>query len=100
MEAPPLSPFPHIKQQPGSPRRISQQHSIYVSPHKNGSGPTPRSALLYKFNGSPSKVRCRNFTPKQLHTCVKNSVSLWCNGMGSILEVLVHRIDPQPSTVG
>ncbi|KAF4023614.1 hypothetical protein G4228_015491 [Cervus hanglu yarkandensis] len=55
MEAPPLSPFPHIKQQPGSPRRISQQHSIYVSPHKNGSGLTPRSALLYKFNGSPSK---------------------------------------------
>ncbi|XP_011784602.1 PREDICTED: retinoblastoma-like protein 1 [Colobus angolensis palliatus] len=57
MDAPPLSPFPHIKQQPGSPRRISQQHSIYISPHKNGSGLTPRSALLYKFNGSPSKVR-------------------------------------------
>ncbi|XP_060238920.1 retinoblastoma-like protein 1 isoform X2 [Meriones unguiculatus] len=55
MDAPPLSPFPHIKQQPGSPRRISQQHSIYVSPHKNGPGLTPRSALLYKFNGSPSK---------------------------------------------
>ncbi|XP_032951184.1 retinoblastoma-like protein 1 isoform X2 [Rhinolophus ferrumequinum] len=55
MEAPPLSPFPHIKHQPGSPRRISQQHSIYVSPHKNGSGLTPGSALLYKFNGSPSK---------------------------------------------
>ncbi|XP_036178245.1 retinoblastoma-like protein 1 isoform X1 [Myotis myotis] len=55
MEAPPLSPFPHIKQQPGSPRRISQQHSVYVSPHKNGSGLTPRTALLYKFNGSPSK---------------------------------------------
>ncbi|KAM9589948.1 retinoblastoma-like protein 1 isoform 4-T4 [Trichechus inunguis] len=55
MEAPPLSPFPHIKQQPGSPRRISQQHSIYVSPHKNGAGLTPRSALLYRFSGSPSK---------------------------------------------
>ncbi|XP_032701639.1 retinoblastoma-like protein 1 isoform X3 [Lontra canadensis] len=55
MEAPPLSPFPRIKQQPGSPRRISQQHSVYVSPHKNGSGLTPRSALLYRFNGSPSK---------------------------------------------
>lgn len=55
MDAPPLSPFPHIKQQPGSPRRISQQHSLYVSPHKNGAGLTPRSALLYKFNGSPSK---------------------------------------------
>ncbi|KAG8517856.1 Retinoblastoma-like protein 1, partial [Galemys pyrenaicus] len=55
MEAPPLSPFPHIKQQPGSPRRVSQQHSIYVSPHKNGSSLTPRSTLLYKFSGSPSK---------------------------------------------
>ncbi|XP_023570623.1 retinoblastoma-like protein 1 [Octodon degus] len=55
MDAPPLSPFPHIKQQAGSPRRVSQQHSIYVSPHKNGSSLTPRSTLLYKFNGSPSK---------------------------------------------
>ncbi|NWU99331.1 RBL1 protein, partial [Upupa epops] len=55
MEAPPLSPFPSIKQQPVSPRRISQQHSVYVSPHKNGACLTPRSALLYKFSGSPSK---------------------------------------------
>nr|XP_033819171.1 retinoblastoma-like protein 1 isoform X1 [Geotrypetes seraphini] len=55
VEAPPLSPFPNIKQQPLSPRRVSQQHSIYVSPHKNGSCSTPRTALLYKFNGSPSK---------------------------------------------
>ncbi|NXJ03437.1 RBL1 protein, partial [Odontophorus gujanensis] len=55
MEAPPLSPFPSIKQQPVSPRRISQQHSVYVSPHKNGSCLTPRTALLYQFNGSPSK---------------------------------------------
>ncbi|XP_013817010.1 retinoblastoma-like protein 1 isoform X3 [Apteryx mantelli] len=55
IEAPPLSPFPSIKQQPVSPRRISQQHSVYVSPHKNGACLTPRTALLYKFNGSPSK---------------------------------------------
>ncbi|XP_012866068.1 PREDICTED: retinoblastoma-like protein 1 [Dipodomys ordii] len=55
MDAPPLSPFPHIKQQPGSPRRISQQHSVYISPHKNGSSLTPSSALLYRFSGSPSK---------------------------------------------
>ncbi|XP_029467725.1 retinoblastoma-like protein 1 isoform X2 [Rhinatrema bivittatum] len=55
VEALPLSPFPNIKQQPVSPRRVSQQHSIYVSPHKNGSCLTPRTALLYKFNGSPSK---------------------------------------------
>ncbi|XP_053101215.1 retinoblastoma-like protein 1 isoform X2 [Hemicordylus capensis] len=55
VEAPPLSPFPSIKQQPVSPRRISQQHSVYVSPHKNGTCLTPKTALLYKFNGSPSK---------------------------------------------
>ncbi|NWQ82410.1 RBL1 protein, partial [Columbina picui] len=55
VEAPPLSPFPHIKQQAGSPRRISQQHSVYVSPHKNSACLTPRSALMYKFSGSPSK---------------------------------------------
>uniref|UniRef100_A0A8D2LDF1 RB transcriptional corepressor like 1 n=1 Tax=Varanus komodoensis TaxID=61221 RepID=A0A8D2LDF1_VARKO len=51
----PLSPFPSIKQQPVSPRRISQQHHVYVSPHKNGACLTPKTALLYKFNGSPSK---------------------------------------------
>ena len=72
MEAPPLSPFPHIKQQPGSPRRISQQHSIYVSPHKNGSGLTPRSALLYKFNGSPSKVTCSQTLLQNGNIHVKN----------------------------
>lgn len=55
VEAPPLSPFPRIKQQPVSPRRISQQHSVYVSPHKNGACLTPKTALLYRFNGSPSK---------------------------------------------
>ncbi|XP_077315310.1 retinoblastoma-like protein 1 isoform X1 [Lithobates pipiens] len=53
--APPLSPFPSIKQRPVSPRRVSQQHSIYVSPHKITGCLTPRTALLYKFNGSPSK---------------------------------------------
>ncbi|XP_063816256.1 retinoblastoma-like protein 1 isoform X2 [Pseudophryne corroboree] len=53
--APPLSPFPSIKQQVVSPRRVSQQHSIYVSPHKNTNCLTPCTALLYKFNGSPSK---------------------------------------------
>ncbi|XP_061487689.1 retinoblastoma-like protein 1 isoform X2 [Rhineura floridana] len=55
VEAPPLSPFPSIKQPPVSPRRISQQHSVYVSPHKNSACLTPKTALLYKFNGSPSK---------------------------------------------
>ncbi|KAF2976677.1 hypothetical protein EK904_015222, partial [Melospiza melodia maxima] len=55
VEAPPLSPFPSVRPQAVSPRRISQQHSVFVSPHKNGACLTPRSALLYRFNGSPSK---------------------------------------------
>uniref|UniRef100_A0A8C5INR4 RB transcriptional corepressor like 1 n=1 Tax=Junco hyemalis TaxID=40217 RepID=A0A8C5INR4_JUNHY len=57
VEAPPLSPFPSLRPQAVSPRRISQQHSVFVSPHKNKNGAclTPRSALLYRFNGSPSK---------------------------------------------
>ncbi|KAJ8260374.1 hypothetical protein GJAV_G00181390 [Gymnothorax javanicus] len=55
MEVPPLSPFPSVRAQPLSPRRVSQRHSIFVSPHKNGSCLTPNSAFTYKFNGSPSK---------------------------------------------
>ncbi|KAL2090638.1 hypothetical protein ACEWY4_012901 [Coilia grayii] len=53
MEAPPLSPFPSVRAQPLSPRRISQRHSIYISPHKNGGCFTP--TYTYKFSGSPSK---------------------------------------------
>ncbi|KAF5899342.1 retinoblastoma-like protein 1, partial [Clarias magur] len=55
VEAPPLSPFPSLRAQPLSPRRISQRHSVYLSPHKNGSCLKPSSAYTYKFTGSPSK---------------------------------------------
>uniref|UniRef100_A0AAY4EUZ3 Retinoblastoma-like 1 (p107) n=1 Tax=Denticeps clupeoides TaxID=299321 RepID=A0AAY4EUZ3_9TELE len=55
-EAPPLSPFPSVRAQPLSPRRISQRHSIYVSPHKNTACLTPNSAYTYRFSGSPSKA--------------------------------------------
>uniref|UniRef100_A0A672Q4Z5 Retinoblastoma-like protein 1 n=1 Tax=Sinocyclocheilus grahami TaxID=75366 RepID=A0A672Q4Z5_SINGR len=57
MEAPPLSPFPSVRAQPLSPRRVSQRHSIFVSPHKNSSSLTPSTAYTYKFTGSPSKVK-------------------------------------------
>ncbi|XP_010285249.1 PREDICTED: retinoblastoma-like protein 1 [Phaethon lepturus] len=78
MEAPPLSPFPNIKQQPVSPRRISQQHSIYVSPHKNGACLTPRSALLYKFNGSPSKSLkdINNMIKQREHRSKKRAITI------------------------
>ncbi|XP_072100960.1 retinoblastoma-like protein 1 isoform X1 [Mobula birostris] len=55
VEAPPLSPFPNVKPHPVSPRRISQQHAVYISPHKNGTSLTPRTAMMYRFNRSPSK---------------------------------------------
>ncbi|KAF7711357.1 retinoblastoma-like protein 1 [Silurus meridionalis] len=55
VDAPPLSPFPSLRAQPLSPRRISQRHSLYLSPHKNGSCLKPSSAYTYKFTGSPSK---------------------------------------------
>ncbi|XP_056462535.1 retinoblastoma-like protein 1 [Gadus chalcogrammus] len=56
VDAPPLSPFPSVRAQPLSPRRVSQRHSLYVSPHKNASpscsSPNP---YTYRFNRSPSK---------------------------------------------
>ncbi|KAM4622826.1 retinoblastoma-like protein 1 [Discoglossus pictus] len=77
VEAPPLSPFPSIKQQTVSPRRVSQQHSIYVSPHKNNSCLTPRSALLYKFNGSPSKsLKDINSMIKQEQRSKKRAITI------------------------
>ncbi|XP_044154128.1 retinoblastoma-like protein 1 isoform X1 [Bufo gargarizans] len=75
--APPLSPFPSIRQQAVSPRRVSQQHSIYVSPHKNTSCLTPRSSLLYKFNGSPSKsLEDINSMIKQDHRSRKRAITI------------------------
>ncbi|XP_075702579.1 retinoblastoma-like protein 1 isoform X2 [Rhinoderma darwinii] len=75
--APPLSPFPSIKQQAVSPRRVSQQHSIYVSPHKNTSCLTPHTALLYKFNGSPSKsLEDINSMIKQDHRSRKRAITI------------------------
>ncbi|XP_043563463.1 retinoblastoma-like protein 2 [Chiloscyllium plagiosum] len=54
-EAPTLSPFPSVRT--GSPRRVllSQHHSIYISPHKNGGSLSPREKMFYCFSKSPSK---------------------------------------------
>uniref|UniRef100_A0A3Q2TKX4 Retinoblastoma-like protein 1 n=1 Tax=Fundulus heteroclitus TaxID=8078 RepID=A0A3Q2TKX4_FUNHE len=57
-DAPPLSPFPSVRAQPLSPRRVSQRHSLYVSPHKNAAAClTPNSSYTYRINNSPSKAR-------------------------------------------
>uniref|UniRef100_A0A7N8XSR2 Retinoblastoma-like protein 1 n=1 Tax=Mastacembelus armatus TaxID=205130 RepID=A0A7N8XSR2_9TELE len=54
-DAPPLSPFPLVRAQPLSPRRISQRHSLYVSPHKNSAGCLTPNSYTYRINSSPSK---------------------------------------------
>uniref|UniRef100_H0V7Y1 RB transcriptional corepressor like 2 n=1 Tax=Cavia porcellus TaxID=10141 RepID=H0V7Y1_CAVPO len=55
MDAPPLSPYPFVKT--GSPRRIqlSQNHPVYISPHKNEMLLSPREKIFYYFSNSPSK---------------------------------------------
>ncbi|XP_061779729.1 retinoblastoma-like protein 1 isoform X1 [Nerophis lumbriciformis] len=55
VDAPPLSPFPSVQAQPLSPRRVSQRHSIYVSPHKGSAGCLTPNSLMYRINSSPSK---------------------------------------------
>ncbi|XP_024407208.2 retinoblastoma-like protein 2 [Desmodus rotundus] len=54
-DAPPLSPYPFIRT--GSPRRIqlSQNHAIYISPHKNDTIFSPREKIFYYFSNSPAK---------------------------------------------
>uniref|UniRef100_A0A672PY43 Retinoblastoma-like protein 1 n=1 Tax=Sinocyclocheilus grahami TaxID=75366 RepID=A0A672PY43_SINGR len=73
MEAPPLSPFPSVRAQPLSPRRVSQRHSIFVSPHKNSSSLTPSTAYTYKFTGSPSKVSQTTGCHKHQHYTLINT---------------------------
>ncbi|XP_021116560.1 retinoblastoma-like protein 2 isoform X2 [Heterocephalus glaber] len=55
MDAPPLSPYPFVRT--GSPRRIqlSQNHPVYISPHKNETILSPREKIFYYFSNSPSK---------------------------------------------
>ncbi|XP_056129896.1 retinoblastoma-like protein 1 [Lampris incognitus] len=55
MDVPPLSPFPSVRAQPLSPRRVFQRHSIYVSPHKNSVGCLTPNSYTYRISGSPSK---------------------------------------------
>lgn len=55
MDAPPLSPYPFVRT--GSPRRVqlSQNHPVYISPHKNETMLSPREKIFYYFSNSPSK---------------------------------------------
>ncbi|XP_063168727.1 retinoblastoma-like protein 2 isoform X1 [Candoia aspera] len=54
-EVPPLSPYPFVRS--GSPRRIqlSQNHPIYISPHKSEGALSRREKIFYYFSSSPSK---------------------------------------------
>ncbi|XP_014869950.1 retinoblastoma-like protein 1 isoform X2 [Poecilia latipinna] len=61
-DAPPLSPFPSVRAQPLSPRRVSQRHSLYVSPHKNSAGSLTPNSFTYRINSSPSKANTHTHT--------------------------------------
>ncbi|XP_013878432.1 retinoblastoma-like protein 2 [Austrofundulus limnaeus] len=55
-ESPPVVPYPSLRT--GSPRRmlLSSKHSIYISPHKSGSAPSPsttRDRIYYYICSSP-----------------------------------------------
>ncbi|XP_067928982.1 retinoblastoma-like protein 1 [Watersipora subatra] len=55
---PALSSLPKVRQHQTSPRRVSNKHPIYVSPHKSSAALsllTPDSRMLYCFNSSPAK---------------------------------------------
>ncbi|XP_045674383.1 retinoblastoma-like protein 2 isoform X2 [Phyllostomus hastatus] len=54
-DAPPLSPYPFLRT--SSPRRIqlSQNHPVYISPHKNETTLSPREKIFYYFSNSPAK---------------------------------------------
>ncbi|XP_066524101.1 retinoblastoma-like protein 2 isoform X2 [Hoplias malabaricus] len=54
IETLPLCPYPLLRI--SSPRRVllSQNHSIYISPHKSGSPITPRDKIFYYISSSPS----------------------------------------------
>lgn len=60
-DSPPLSPYPFVRI--GSPRRIqlSQNHPVYISPHKNEPTLSPREKIFYYFSSSPSKVSQKGF---------------------------------------
>ncbi|XP_076026147.1 retinoblastoma-like protein 2 isoform X2 [Genypterus blacodes] len=56
VDSPPLCPYPSLRT--GSPRRmlLSSKHSIYISPHKTSSTPTPttpRDKIYYYICSSP-----------------------------------------------
>ena len=64
-----------------------------------------------EVNISKTNVRVSHFLEKtpplnfamqtsQVSKRLGREFPLWCNGIGSVLGVLGHRFDPQPSTVG
>ncbi|KAM9799168.1 retinoblastoma-like protein 1 [Syngnathus typhle] len=51
----PVSPFPSVRCHPPSPRRVSQRHCVYVSPHKASRGGLAPNSFTFRINSSPSK---------------------------------------------
>ncbi|XP_036358198.1 retinoblastoma-like protein 1 isoform X2 [Octopus sinensis] len=54
-DKPHLSPLPVARSHTSSPRRVSNKHNVYISPHKTNPGGTPHSGKVYCFSMSPAK---------------------------------------------
>nr|XP_033798787.1 retinoblastoma-like protein 2 [Geotrypetes seraphini] len=54
-DVPPLSPYPFLRTSSPGRVQLSQNYSIYISPHKNDVTLSPCEKILYYFNSSPSK---------------------------------------------
>ena len=56
LDAPPLSPLPVARPHMLSPRKVSNRHQVYVSPHKKPMTSPSRGGMTYVVSKSPAKV--------------------------------------------
>ncbi|XP_076470216.1 retinoblastoma-like protein 1 [Babylonia areolata] len=54
-DQPKLSPLPQLRSQKASPRRVSHNHEVYISPHRTAVTKTTPKGLSYCINKSPAR---------------------------------------------
>ena len=56
-DQPKLSPLPQVRPHKSSPRRVSNKHEVYISPHRTTVTKTTPKGMSYCINKSPARVR-------------------------------------------
>lgn len=54
-DTPKLSPLPQLRSQKASPRRVSNNHELYISPHRTAVTKSTPKGLSYCINKSPAR---------------------------------------------